>query len=84
MSKRTTMSERLSKALGEKWRAVRDEGDWSWHWVNETGRTVRSYSESVLGYDGYSDTDFRTVYIDDTGKQVGSTWPGTQPTIYGD
>lgn len=53
----------LTDRLGGVWRAVRDDGDFHYHWVAEDGREVRCYSESVLTYDGYSDTEFNQVYL---------------------
>ena len=63
----------LNQRLGGTWKAVRsDLSGFGWMYVQDgTGRTVRPYAESVLDYDGYSDTKFVTVYIDNNGVTVG-------------
>jgi hypothetical protein len=64
------IASQLTSNLGGKWQAVRD--GFSWYYVQEgTSRVVRCYSESVLGWDGYSDEDFVTVYVDNDGVEVG-------------
>lgn len=68
--KRKPIATQLSERLGGVWVAVRN--GMSWYWKCGDGREVRMYSESVLGYDGYSDSEFVTVYLDQDGKRVGS------------
>lgn len=69
-AKRLSIAAQLTKRLGGEWRAVRD--GFGWRWVGPDGRTVRAYAQPVLGFDGYSDTEFLTVYIDNEGWQVGA------------
>lgn len=63
MSRKTSIVSQLNRKLGGNWKAVRDEGCFGWRWVAEDGREVRAYAEAVLGYDGYSDEEFYTVYL---------------------
>lgn len=60
VSKRRPIAAQLAERLGGSWRAVRD--GFGWMYRCDDGRTVRRYGEPVLGYDGYSDTEFNTVY----------------------
>lgn len=68
MPKRQPIAEQLATTAGGKWTAVRD--GFGWLYRSDDGRTVRRYSEARLGYDGYSDTEFNTVYIDDRGNRL--------------
>ncbi len=69
---RPNLARQLTDRFGGRWRAIRNDMGMGWYWQDEvSGRTVRSYGEPFLGYDGYSDTEFVTVYIDDQGVTVG-------------
>ena len=68
--RRHPIAKQLSEKLGGNWRAVRN--GFGWYWVCSDGREVRKYAEGVLDYDGYSDSEFYTVYYDKGGKRVGS------------
>jgi hypothetical protein len=59
----------LAEQLGGKWKAIRD--GFGWYWVGPNGRTIRPYSELIMGYDGYLDDKFNIAYIDDKGVKVG-------------
>jgi hypothetical protein len=81
--KKLSIADRLSEALGGEWKAVRDVGDFSWHWVQEgTDRTVRGYAEPVLGYDGWSDEEFNMVYLDNKGVRVGCASFGSKTPFF--
>lgn len=60
----------LARVVGGEWKAVRD--GMSWKWVRSDGYVVRSYAESVLEFDGYSDTNFLTVYYGSDGRWLGA------------
>lgn len=69
---RYPIAKQLQARFGGEWKAVRsDHNGFGWMYVEKAGRAVRCYSESVLDFDGYSDTEFNTVYIDDAGVTVG-------------
>jgi hypothetical protein len=64
---RQSVCRQLESATGKKWRAVRD--GFTWKYVSGK-RTVRKCLESVLDWDGYSDTKFHKVYYDDQGNRL--------------
>lgn len=68
--KRLSIVKQLNDKLHGNWKAVRD--GFGWKWVNDQGREVKAYAESIATYDGYSDDEFATVYIDNNGVRVGS------------
>lgn len=79
MKRKSTIAQQLAKRFGGEWRAVRD--GFSWRWEGPDGRIVRCYAESILDYDGYSDTEFRRVLIDNRGVQVGGCYFGNSLVI---
>jgi hypothetical protein len=70
MALRKTIADQLNQIAGPGWKAVREPGTFGWRWTDGT-RTIRAYSESVLTWDGYSDSEFNTVYLDDHNRRWG-------------
>lgn len=69
--RKETVAQALTRATGKAWTAVRDAGEFGWRYRCEDGRVVHACAESVLGWDGYSDTEFDTVYYDQHGFRYG-------------
>lgn len=64
--KKKTISQKLSERVGGNWRAVKIGFSYEYH-CND-GRIAAPYFESVLDWDGYSDTKFNIVYYDQNGN----------------
>ncbi len=73
MIKKRPIADQLADILGGKWKAIRD--GMSWYYKCSDDRVVRPYSESILGYDGYSDDNFQTVYYDNSGNRIPIGYP---------
>lgn len=65
--KHTPISVQLAKDGGGTWKAVRY--GFGWEWVCDDGRIVRRYAEPALGFDGYKDDEFNTIYLDQHGRR---------------
>lgn len=79
-----SIARQLHDRLGGSWRAVRDPGEFHYRWENDQGWEVRAYGEPVLGYDGYSDTEFNRIYLLSTaGKLKELRRVGCNGVIYG-
>ncbi len=62
------IAQQLAEKYGGEWKTVRN--GFGWYYVGPSGRKVRRYAQPILDWDGYSDTEFAVVYLDNKGNRM--------------